>query len=260
MKFKGKTVLVTGSSRQIGRAVALAFAQEGANVVVNHRDSAQDAEKVATAIRNMGAQVLVIQADVTQRPQVEAMAKKIQSKFGTVDILVNNVGTSTRVPFLEMTKEDWHQLIGINLHSCFYVTQTFIKGMVDKRWGRIINVTGHASLRGSPYSAHVCAGKGGVVGFTRSIASEFAQYGITCNNVAPGLTEDNLERHRYYRDFTGQVQKEWNDWTVQWEKRVSMGRAATLKEVASLCVYLASNDAAYLTGQTCLVNGGMMYL
>ncbi len=257
MKFEGKTALVTGSSREIGKTIALGLAEEGANVVINHRDSAQDAEDVAQAIQKMGAKVIVVKADVTQRPQVEAMAKTIQSEFGTVDILVNNVGTSTRVPFLEMTNEDWHQLIDINLHSCFYVTQTFIKGMVDKQWGRIINITGHASLRGSPHSAHVCAGKGGVIGFTRSIATEFARDGITCNDVAPGSTENNLERHRYYRDFSEQVQRDWN---AQWEGAIPMRRGATLKEFASLCIYLASNDAAYLTGQTYLVNGGMMYL
>ncbi|MBI4201104.1 MAG: 3-oxoacyl-ACP reductase FabG [Chloroflexi bacterium] len=259
MKLEGRSALVTGSSRNIGKAIALALAQEGANVVVNHRDSAQDAEAVASTIQEMGVRSVVIQADVTQRDQVQAMAKKILAEFGTIDILVNNVGTSTRVPFLEMTDEDWHQLIAINLHSVFYCTQTFIKGMVDRRWGRIINITGHASLRGSPNSAHVCAGKGGAVGFTRSIATEFAPYGITCNTVAPGGVEDtDGPRRPYYRDFTDQgVNQEWG---TQWRNRVPMGRQATASEFASLCAYLASDDAAFLTGQMYLVNGGMMYL
>lgn len=257
MEFEGKTALVTGSSREIGKAIALGLAEKGAQVVVNHRDSAQDAEDVAHAIHKMGAKAIVVQADVTQRPQVEAMAKKIASEFGTVDILVNNVGTSTRVPFLRMTDEDWHQLFAINAHSCFYVTQTFIRGMVDKKWGRIINITGHAWLRGSPHSAHIVAAKGAVMAFTRAIATEFALQGITCNNVCPAKTENNLPRHRYYRDFTEEVQQEWNE---QWERAIPMKRGATLKEFASLCVYLASNDAAYLTGQNYLVNGGMMYL
>ena len=257
MEFEGKTALVTGSSREIGKAIALGLAEKGAQVVVNHRDSAEDAEEVAHAIHKMGAKAIVVKADVTERSQVEAMAKKIGAEFGSVDILVNNVGTSTRVPFLKLTDEDWHQLFAINAHSCFYVTQTFIKGMVDKKWGRIINITGHASLRGSPHSAHIVAAKGAVMAFTRAIATEFALHGITCNNVAPAKTENNLPRHRYYRDFSEEVQQEWND---QWERAIPMKRGATLKEFASLCLYLASEDAAYLTGQTYLVNGGMMFL
>jgi 3-oxoacyl-[acyl-carrier protein] reductase len=128
--------------------------------------------------------------------------------------------------------------------------------MAEKKWGRIINITGHASIRGSPHSAHVVAGKGAVIALTRGLATEFASRGITVNNVAPGRTENNLPRHRYYRDFSEQVQQEWNQ---QWEERIPMGRGATLKEFASLVVYLATDDAAYLTGQTYLVNGGMMF-
>lgn len=257
MQLEGKSAVVTGSSRSLGKDMALALAENGANVVVNHRDSAADAEAVAKAIRAMGRRAIVIQADVTQQTQVKAMAEKALTEFGTIDILVNNVGTSTRVPFLDLTQKDWHQLISINLDSMFYCTQAFIKGMVEQKWGRIVNITGHAGLRGTPESAHVCAGKAGTEGFTRSIATEFARHGITCNVMAPGsITAET--RHRYYRQMAEQIEG-GERWYEHWRGAIAMGRPGTGKEFASLCVYLCSEDAGYLTGQTYLVNGGMMY-
>jgi NAD(P)-dependent dehydrogenase (short-subunit alcohol dehydrogenase family) len=183
------------------------------------------------------------------------MAASVLGEFGSVDILVNNVGVSPMVPFLDLTAEDWHQVVGINLHSLFYVTQAFIGPMRQKKWGRIINVTGHAGLRGSPFAAHTCAGKSGAHGFTRSLASEFALDGITCNAVAPGRF-DTDERRPYYSQRRKEIGKEW---MAQWQARIPMQRDGKPEEFGAMCAFLCSEGAAYITGQTLLVNGGMMY-
>jgi NAD(P)-dependent dehydrogenase (short-subunit alcohol dehydrogenase family) len=251
----GKTALVTGSSRSLGKAIALALADAGANVVVNHRASPAEAEAVAKEIRAKGVKSMVVQADVSKRADVEAMGTQVHTQLGPIDILVNNVGVSPMVPFLQMKDEDWHQVVGINLHSFFYVTQTFIKDMVDKKWGRVINVTGHAGLRGTPFAAHTCASKLAVHGFTHSLASEFAQHGITVNTMAPG-SFDTEDRHVYYTQMRGQLGGEWE---AQWHARIPLRREGKPEEFASMCVYLCSEGASFVTGQTFLINGGMMY-
>ena len=138
MSIKGKTALVTGSSRSLGKSIAIALAKNGANVVINHRDSEDEAIEVAKEIEDLGVQSLVVQAEVSKKDDVLNMSELVHEKFGGVDILVNNVGTSAMVPFLDMTDEDWHQIIGINLHSFFYCTQTFIRHMVKNQWIKIL--------------------------------------------------------------------------------------------------------------------------
>ena len=255
MSIKGKTALVTGSSRSLGKSIAISLAKSGANVVINHRDSEDEAIEVAKEIEDLGVQSLVVQAEVSKKDDVLKMSETVHEKFGGVDILVNNVGTSAMVPFLDMTDEDWHQIIGINLHSFFYCTQTFIRHMVKNQWGRIINITGHASLRGSPFAAHTVAGKGGAVGFTRSIATEFADQGITCNNVAPGHM-DTPPRRPYYTQLKEEVGQEWYG---GWISKIPMKKLGDPDEFGALCAFLASENASYITGQMFLVNGGIMY-
>ena len=146
MRLKGKTALITGSGRSLGKACALRLAQDGANIVVNSRGTPEEAEAVAGEVRALGVDSIAIVADVTDPEQVEGMRAQVADRYGAIDILVNNVGVSPYVPMLEMEPDDWHQIMDINLHSLFYVTRAFLQPMVDKGWGRIVNIAGHVAF------------------------------------------------------------------------------------------------------------------
>jgi len=248
--------LVTGSGRNIGRAIAEALARGGANVIVNARVSIQEAEAVAEGLRrDHKVESFAVQADCSDNDQVRRMAGEILGQVGTVDILVNNVGIAPMVPFLEMTDEDWEMVLRVSLYSVFYCTREFLKPMVDQRYGRIVNVGGLAGIRGTWGKAHNAAAKHGVIGFTHSIATEFAPYNITCNHVGPGQIATSA-RQRYYRDVREEVQPSWRDIV---RSRIPMGRDGTAEDVASAVAFLANEEAGYVTGQTLLVAGGMYY-
>lgn len=256
MSLKGRRALVTGAGRSLGRAIALRLAAEGADVAVNSRSTPEEIERVAAACREAGVRAVAVQADVTKPEQVEALRERVLKELGPVDILVNNVGASPFVPFLEMTPQDWHTLIGVNLHTMFYCTRAFVEHMVRQGWGRILNITGHAHLYARS-GAHTAAGKAGAVGFTRAIAYEFAPFGVTCNHIGPGLMDTEPRRNKYYRDAKPAGQRPWGA-----EERVGevpMKRLGAPEELAALCAFLASEEAGYLTGQTFLVNGGMYF-
>ena len=224
MHLEGKTALVTGSSRSLGKAIAIELAKEGANVIINAHAAKEEAQQTAEEIRTAyNVRTLAARADVSDPHEVKDMAQRLQAMFPVVDILVNNVGVSPQVPFMEMTEEDWHAIMGIHLHSFFYVTKAFIGPMVEQGWGRIVNLTGHAHLRGTPNAAHTAAGKGGVAGFTRSLATEFASDGITVNNVAPGHI-DTPPRHIYYRDHKAELGGSWHE---AWQSRIPVKRQGT---------------------------------
>ncbi len=255
MRLEGKTALVTGSSRSLGLGCAEAFAREGANVIVNARADLDEANAAAEHLRSTyGVRTMAVRADVSQSIEVKAMAQEVRREFPVVDILVNNVGASPSVDFLKMTEEDWHQVIGINLHSVFYMTKAFVEPMMAQRWGRIVNVTGQAFHGGGGHGAHVNAGKGGSIGLTRSIASAFAPYGITCNDVAPGAFDTPL-RTPYYTGLSRSPEEKQR----AVEGSVPMGRLGTVEEFAALVTFLAMPEASYITGQTILINGGSRY-
>ena len=254
MSLEGKTAVVTGSGRAIGAAIAIRMAQDGANVVVNSRSTPDEIEEVAKECQAYGVKTLAVLADVSKKGDVEELARRTFQEFSTVDILVNNVGISPTCPFLEMTDEEWHKVLAVNIDSLFYCSKAFVPSMIQPSWGRVVNITGHAYL-GVGGSVHTKAGKSAAVGFTRGLAGEVAPYQITVNHIAPGLIDTPPRRNKYYRDDRNPEERPWGP-----EDRVDnvpLKRLGKPEEMSALVAFLCSEDGAYLTGQTYMVNGGM---
>lgn len=240
-----KVAIVTGASRGIGKAAAMALAQIGAKVVVNYARSSDAADAVVAAISEGGSEALALQADVSKADQIEAMVKATMDKFGRIDVLVNNAGITRDTLLLRMKPEDWQAVIDLNLTGVFLCTRAVSKIMLKQRSGRIINISSVAGLMGNPGQANYSAAKAGVIGFTKTIAKELAPRGITANAVAPGFIAT---------DMTGDLKN-----TEEILKYIPLGRYGQPEEVAGLIRFLAADPAAaYITGQVMNVDGGMV--
>lgn len=239
-----KVAIVTGASRGIGRAVAIALASEGAQVAVNYASSATAAEQVVTEISSMGGQAIALQADVSQPEQVESLVKTVMDKWGRVDVLVNNAGITRDTLLLRMNLEDWQAVVDLNLTGVFLCTRAVSKIMLKQRAGRIINITSVAAQMGNPGQANYSAAKAGVIGFTKTVAKELSSRGITVNAVAPGFIAT---------DMTNNLKSE------EILKFIPLGRYGQPEEVAGMIRFLAADPAAsYITGQVFNVDGGMV--
>jgi 3-oxoacyl-[acyl-carrier protein] reductase len=236
--LQDKVALVTGGSRGIGRATALALAKAGARVAVNYKTRAADAEAVCAEIRSQGGPAVAVQADVSIAAEVAEMVRQVESQLGPVGILVNNAGISRLQPFDQIGERDWDEVLAVNLKSVFLVTQAVLPGMREKRWGRIINLSSVAAQTGGVIGPHYAASKAGIHGLTHSYASLLAKEGITVNAIAPALIETEMMR----------------DNPRATPALIPVGRFGTVDEVADVVVMLAANG--YVTGQTINVNGG----
>lgn len=255
MKLKGRNALITGSGRNLGAAVATAFAREGANIVVNVRSSIAEGESTVESVLRLGRKAILVVADVTDSKQVQEMAKQA-AELGHIDILVNSVGIAPMSRLRDTTDDRWDQVLKTSLYSAFYCTRQFVDPMVGRKWGRIINIGGVAGIRGSKYKSANAAAKAGLIGFTRAIANEFGEFGITCNHVAPGHMENTPKAVEW--DQQPALDPDYFD---RWIKEhVPIGRRGRAEEVAEMCNYLASDMGAYITGQSLLVNGGMVFV
>ncbi|MBP5976539.1 3-oxoacyl-[acyl-carrier-protein] reductase [Brasilonema sp. CT11] len=242
--LREKVVIVTGASRGIGRAIALELAELGANIVVNYASSSNAAEEVVDTITKAGGSAIALQADVSQVDQVEALVNTVTKKFNRVDILVNNAGITRDTLLLRMKPEDWQAVIDLNLTGVFFCTRAVSKIMLKQRSGRIINITSVAGQMGNPGQANYSAAKAGVIGFTKTIAKEFASRGITVNAVAPGFIAT---------DMTSDINAE------EIIKYIPLARYGQPEEVAGMVRFLAADSAAgYITGQVFNVDGGMV--
>lgn len=240
-----KVAIITGASRGIGKAAAMALAQAGAKVVVNYARSSDAADAVVAAISEAGSEALALQADVSKANQVDAMVKATMDKFGRIDVLVNNAGITRDTLLLRMKPEDWQAVIDLNLTGVFLCTRAVSKIMLKQRSGRIINISSVAGLMGNPGQANYSAAKAGVIGFTKTIAKELAPRGITANAVAPGFIAT---------DMTEDLKN-----TEEILKYIPLGRYGQPEEVAGLIRFLAADPAAaYITGQVMNVDGGMV--
>jgi glucose 1-dehydrogenase len=248
MRLRGKQAIVTGAGSGIGRAVALAFAREGAGVVVADVD-AQRAADTVSAIEADGGPVLATQVDVSQATSVEAMVQTALERLGQIDVLFNNAGVTSRAPFLEMSEAEWDRVLGVNLKGQFLVGQAVARQMVARgAGGSIINTSSQlAEGAANPRSAHYLASKGGSRMLTRGMAVDLAPYGIRVNALAPGVTVSNLTRQRLEDD------PEWRRIALE---RIPLGRFGEPDDQVGACVFLASDESRYMTGATLVVDGG----
>ena len=239
-----KVAIVTGASRGIGRAIALALAAEGAKVVVNYARSDAAANEVVKVITDQGGEAIAVQADVSDAEQVQNLIKETRSQYGQIDVLVNNAGITRDTLLLRMKLEDWQAVIDLNLTGVFLCTQAVSKIMLKQRQGRIINIASVAGQMGNPGQANYSAAKAGVIGFTKTMAKELASRNVTVNAVAPGFIATEMTREL---DAEGILQY------------IPLGRYGQPEEVAGMVRFLAGDPAAtYITGQVFNVDGGMV--
>lgn len=242
----GKVVLVTGAQQGIGRAMAVEFAAAGADVAINWLDDQKAAEEVAGEVRRRGRRAFSVQADVALIEQVQSMVSAVGRALGPVDILINNAGVFPRVAFLDMTEHDWDHVLDVNLKGACFCAQAVAKMMVAAgKPGVIVNLTSGAAFRSSPRAVHYVASKGGVLSMTRAMALELAPHRIRVNAIAPGLTDTAQPRY-------GSSDAE----LAETARAIPLGRMARPQEIARAAVFLASDDAGFVTGQTLHVNGG----
>jgi 3-oxoacyl-[acyl-carrier protein] reductase len=243
----GKTALVTGGSRGLGRAIALAFAGQGADVAVNYRGNAEAADDVARQITALSRRAVTIQGDTAGgREACEAIVKAALDEFGTIDILVNNAGITRDNLMMRMDAEEWDAVIDTNLSGPFWMTRAVARPMLKARSGRIINMSSAAGRMGNPGQANYAAAKAGLIGLTKTTARELASRGITCNAIAPGLIET---------DLTADLPEAASD---ALRSLTPLGYVGSVDDVAAAAVYFASDEARYVTGQVLGVDGGIV--
>lgn len=245
MRLEDRNALVTGASRGIGRATALALAASGANVVVNYLRAVDSAEQVADDIRRAGRQAVAVQADIRNPDDVARLAAVSREQFGHIDILVNNAGIVRDNLVTFMKDEEWTDVVDTNLKGAFYCTKLIGKDMVRRKAGRIVNVASDAGLLGDVMRANYSAAKAGLIGLTKAVAREFAGCGVNVNAVAPGIVETEM--------ISG-LRGSKRDRRLE---QIPMARFGAADEVARVVVFLASDEAAYITGQVVCVDGGL---
>jgi 3-oxoacyl-[acyl-carrier protein] reductase len=247
-RLADRAALVTGGSRGIGRAIALRLAAEGARVAVNYRSDEAGAAETLRGVESCGSSGIAVQGDVGKATDAQRMVASTVDAFGGIHILINNAGVSADMLTMRLSEDDWDRVLDTDLKGAFLTTRSALRPMLRQRWGRIINVASVVAFTGNAGQASYAAAKAGLVGFTKSVAREVATRNITVNVVAPGLIDT---------DMTEKLSDEIRAWMLA---QVPMGRPGSPEDVASAVAYLASDEAAYMTGQTIKVDGGMVML
>ncbi|WAM35253.1 3-oxoacyl-[acyl-carrier-protein] reductase [Caldicellulosiruptor acetigenus] len=244
--LKDKVALITGASRGIGRAIALKFAQNGANVIINYSSSQSQAEELKEEIEKIGTKAMIIKCDVSNADEVSQMFSQVEKEFGRLDILVNNAGITKDGLILRMNEEDFDKVIAINLKGAFLCARAAAKMMVKQRSGNIINISSVVGIAGNIGQANYAASKAGIIGLTKSLAKELASRNIRVNAIAPGFIKTDMTE--VLSDKVKEVML----------SSIPLGRFGEADEVANVALFLASNLSSYITGQVIVVDGGMI--
>jgi len=240
-----KVALVTGSSRGIGRAIAIELAKKGITAIINNDKATEEGERVVDEIKKIGGNAIYIKADVSDPNQVEKMIEKIMNRFGRIAILVNNAGITRDITLKKMSKEVWDEVIDVNLNGVFNCTKALINHMRERKTGRIINISSIIGFTGNIGQANYAAAKSGIIGFSKALAREVARAGITVNVIAPGFINTDM-----LKIIPEDIKK-------QLLEQIPMGRFGEPEEVAKVAAFLASEDASFITGAVIHVNGGL---
>ncbi|SKC87127.1 3-oxoacyl-[acyl-carrier-protein] reductase [Maledivibacter halophilus] len=246
MCLSGKTAIVTGGSRGIGKAVALKLAEKGANIVVNYTSNSTKAEEVVNEIKKMGREALAIKADVSNSDDVKNLIKETEKQFSNIDILINNAGITKDTLLIRMKEDDWDKVMSVNLKGTFLCTKLVGKKMMKQRRGKIVNIASIVGIIGNAGQANYSASKAGIIGFTKSTAKELASRGINVNAVAPGFIETEMTK------------KLSEEVVENYAKNIPLGKMGTPEDVANVVFFLCSQEASYVTGQVINIDGGMV--
>lgn len=244
--LSGRVAVVTGGSRGIGRAISLLLARHGARVVVNYRSDARAAEATAREITACAGECITVQADVSRPEEVHRLMDEALEALGRIDILVNNAGLNDDDLLVRMSEEKWNRVLGANLHSAFLCTRAALRPMIRQRWGRIISISSAGGIVGNAGQANYAAAKAGLIGLTKAVAKEVASRNVTANAIAPGFVETDSTRN-----LTDAQRKAILE-------MIPLGRAAKPEEIAPAVLFLASEEAAYITGHVLNVDGGVV--
>lgn len=245
--LRGRTAIVTGSGKNIGRAIVLALARAGANVVVNGHQNVDAIEAVAREARKLGSKAIAVKADVGDPEAVQAMVRRAVDELGGIDIAVSNVGIRHHQPFLDITIGEWHSIINSNLNSAFYLARSVLPEMTRRNWGRIIHISGRDGFFPKTNRAHNVICKAGVFALAKAIAVEFGPLGVTANTIAPGIIETTRDPV-HYPDFDKEYEKR--------RQAMPVRRLGRVEDIAEACLYLCSEAGGFVTGQVMHINGG----
>jgi NAD(P)-dependent dehydrogenase (short-subunit alcohol dehydrogenase family) len=251
MRLEGKTALITGASRNIARQIALTFAREGADLVLNTRKSRHELEQLQSECRQFGVQTHAVLADVSDPDHVTTMVREGLDAFGKIDILVTCVAIRPHRPILEVTNEEWHEVMRTNLYPAFYLIKAVLPGMMQRRCGSIIALGGQAAITGRPNRAAVTTAKTGLLGLIRAVAAEVAPYNIRANLVNPGSTGTTREHSEWYQEDASP-----SDGDAKKLKTIPLERRGTVEDIANACLFYASDESTYITGDRMNVVGG----
>ncbi len=246
MQLQDRVAIVTGASRGIGAAIAQELARRGAKVVVNYNASTGPAEEIAAAIKAAGGEAIAVRADVSQFAEAQSLIKSATDTYGRLDILVNNAGTTRDMLLAIMKEADWDTVLSTNLKSTFNCSKAALRPMMRQKYGRIVNITSVAGVAGNAGQTNYSASKAGMIGFTKSLAKEVGSRNITVNAIAPGFVET---------DLTKDLPADLKEAAI---KVTPLGRWGTCEDVAYAVAFIASDEAAFITGQTLSVDGGMV--
>ncbi len=252
MRLEGKTALITGASRNIGREIALTFAREGADLVLNTRQSVKELDEVSARCRELGVRAMTAVCDVGDSAAVRKMVADGTSELGKIDVLVSNVAIRPHKPITEVSDDEWLNVMNTNLNSAFYLCKAVLPGMQERGSGSIVALGGQSSITGRPNTTTVTAAKTGLLGLIRAIAAECAPHNVRANMVNPGSTDTSREHPEWYPEFLAEASRG----STGHLQDLPMKRQATVQDVANACLFFASDESGYITGNSVNVMGG----